>query len=387
MKPFTFHNPTKIIFGDHVSESLGENARTIGSKALLLYGQNSIHKTGLYDKIVKQLKEHKVTVVHHGGIKSNPSLEHAREGVKKALERKIKFIIAVGGGSVIDEAKAIAAAVGSKADIWDFFTQKKNITDALPIITLLTIPATGSEMNGNMVITNELTQEKLGLHSQHIYPKISILDPTLTYTISPAYTAYSAVDIISHLTESYFTNQGGWTPIQERYVEGLVKTVIEAQECLMLDSKDAEARAVMMWSATLAWNGLNTLGIGSFSMPCHTLEHPISAVYNIAHGAGLSIITPVWLTMHLKDKSAKIARFAKEVFGICKENEIETAEAGIKALKNWYVKIGAPVSFKDAGIYAPDILKLTNLAVKGAKTRKVPDLPEKFIESLYKNCI
>ena len=387
MQSFTFHNPTKIIFGNGRSAELGSLAKAIGNRALLVYGRESIKKSGLYQKICRQLDEQGIRIVEHGGVKPNPSLEHASKGARKALSYRVKFIIAVGGGSVIDEAKAIAAGAGSKTDIWDFFTQKAPITKALPLITVLTIPATGSEMNANMVITNEDTCEKLGMYDEHLYPQISILDPELTYTIPPRYTAYSAVDIISHLTESYFTNEGGWTPIQQRYVEGLVKSLIEAVERIMDNPEDNEARATMMWCATLGWNGLNTAGIGAYSMPCHTLEHPLSAMYDIAHGAGLSIITPAWLTLHLKDKKELIARFGKEVFGIQKEDDLQTAEETIRVLKSWYVKIGAPVSMKEAGIYAPNIQELIALAVKGAKLRKVPGLTERFIEKLYRSCI
>lgn len=387
MQNFIFHNPTKIIFGNNTSTQLGEFAKPLGSKALLVYGQNSIKKSGLYDKIVSQLNEQKISFVEHGGVKSNPSLAHGQEGVKKALDNKVDFIIAIGGGSVIDESKAIAASVGSNRDIWDIFTLKFPITKALPIIALLTLPATGSEMNPGMVITNDETKEKLGFGNPALYPVISILDPVLTYSVSPKYTAASAVDIISHLTESYFTNHGGWTPIQEYYVEGLVKTVIEATNKIMENPEDGEARSVLMWGATLGWNGLNTAGIGVFSMPCHTLEHPISALYDIPHGSGLAILTPAWLTARLYDKSAKIARFSREVFGISEKDDLIAAQAGIKNLKDWYIKIGAPVTFKQAGIENPDIAKLTELTLAGASIRKVPELPKEFVEQIFKSCI
>lgn len=387
MKPFIFHNPAKIIFGSGVSSQLAENAKPLGHKALLVYGQNSIKANCLYDKLINQLKEHRISFIEHGGVSSNPNLSHAREGVAKAVKNNVDYIIAVGGGSVIDESKAIAAAAASQVDIWDFFTGLKPVTKALPLITMLTIPATGSEMNGNMVITNERTNEKLGLGNPLLYPKVSLLDPELTYTIPASYTAYSAVDMISHLTESYFNNDGGWTPIQEHYVEGMVKAVMSAAEKAVLIPDDQEARAVLMWAGSMAWNGLNTAGIGSFSMPCHTLEHPVSALYNIAHGAGLSIITPAWLQLRLPDKTAKIARFAGEVFGICKNTETETAQGGIAALKNWFIKIGAPVTFKEAGIYAPNVFELTCLAQRAAKLRNVPDLPDKLIEKIYNLCL
>lgn len=386
MRDFIFHNPTKIIFGAGSSAKLGENAALIGQKALLVYGKNSIKKFGLYDKITTQLQKHKIDFTEHGGVKANPSLSHAQEGVKKVLDNHIDFIIAVGGGSVIDEAKAIAAAAASHEEIWDFFKGYKKITAALPIVTVLTLPATASEMNGNVVISNEETQEKLGLGSSFLYPKISILDPELTYSIPAKYTAYASVDMISHLTESYFNNNGGWTRLQEYYVEGMVKTIIEATNRVMLNQEDAEARATLMWAASMAWNGINIAGVGAAYTPCHKLEHPISAVYDIAHGAGLSIVTPAWLTLHLSDKAAKIARFGREVFGITETNNPLAATQAIKSLKDWYIKIGAPVNFAEAGIENPDIEKLTQLTLKSIEDAPVPGLDEIFIRTVFKHC-
>ena len=205
----------------------------------------------------------------------------------------------------IDEAKSIAAGVVAEDDVWRFYLGEAKIESALPLATVLTLPATGSEMNGNAVITNDETNDKLGLASPHFYPRVSILDPSLTVTVPPRYTAASAVDIVSHLTESYFTNDGGWTPLQEYYVEGLVKTVMATTRRILQNPEDLEARATLMWSATLGWNGLNVAGVGAFSMPCHALEHPISALYDIAHGAGLAIVTPAWLTAKAEEKPLK----------------------------------------------------------------------------------
>lgn len=387
MQSFVFHNPTKIIFGCGTSSQLGKYAKTVGQKALLVYGQNSIKKSGLYEKIAAQLQAEGIEFAEHGGVKSNPSLAHTREGIAKLRALKADFVIAVGGGSVIDEAKSIAAGGLAENDVWNFYTAKDVVTKSLPLVTVLTLPATGSEMNGNAVITNDETKEKLGLGSPHFYPRISILDPELTCSVPPKYTVASAVDIISHLTESYFNNDGGWTPIQERYVEGMVKTVMEATDRLIKDGNDIEARSVLMWSATLGWNGLNTAGIGAFSMPCHAMEHPMSALYDIPHGAGLAILTPAWLTAKLDEKTAKIARFAREVFAIDQGADRKTAEAGVAALKNWYIKIGAPVTFAQAGITNPDIERLTELTLQGAAIRKTPGLPPDFVKKVFQSCL
>jgi len=387
MESFIFYNPTKIVFGCGSSSQLGNYAKGMGKKALLVYGQNSIKKSGLYDKIVAQLSEQQIEFAEHGGVKSNPSLAHTRQGIAKIRALGADFVIAVGGGSVIDEAKSIAAGAVADNDVWDFYIAKAAVKASLPLITVLTLPATGSEMNGNAVITNDETKEKLGLGSPYFYPKISILDPELTVTIPRKYTAASAVDIVSHLTESYFNNNGGWTPIQERYVEGMAKTVIEATDRIMADAADIEARAVLMWSATLGWNGLNTAGIGAFSMPCHAMEHPLSALYDIPHGSGLAILTPAWLMAKLNEKTAKIARFAREVFAVKETDDLQAAQAGIRALKEWYIRIGAPTTFKEAGIDTPDIAQLTELTLRGAAIRKTPGLPQEFVQKVFQNCI
>lgn len=386
MQGFVFHNPTKIVFGTGSSSQLSAHVTALGHKALLVYGQQSIKKSGLYDKIVSQLQETGMTFVEHGGVKSNPSLTHTREGIAKARAEKVDFVIAVGGGSVIDEAKSIAAGAVAEDDVWRFYLGEAKIEKALPLATVLTLPATGSEMNGNAVITNDETNDKLGLASPHFYPRVSILDPSLTVTVPPRYTAASAVDIVSHLTESYFTNDGGWTPLQEYYVEGLVKTVMAATRRILQNPEDLEARATLMWSATLGWNGLNVAGVGAFSMPCHALEHPISALYDIAHGAGLAIVTPAWLTAKAEEKATKIARFAREIFAVQEEDDRRATLAGIAALKDWYREIGAPLSFGEAGITEPDIEELTRLTVKGAAIRKTPGLLEDFVRAVFSAC-
>lgn len=387
MQDFIFHNPTKIIFGKDRVNQLGSHAATIGSKALLVYGQNSIKSTGLYDRIISDLKNHQISYIEHGGVKPNPILSHAQEGAKKAIENQCDYIIAIGGGSVIDEAKAIAAAAASQKDIWDFFTMKEPVTKALPLLTVLTVPATGSEMNGNMVITNDETQDKLGLGSPLLYPVISILDPVLTNTLPLKYTAYAAVDIVSHLTESYFNNNGGWTVLQQYYVEGMVKTVIEAMDKLLNNPQDYEARATFMWAATMGWNGLNTAGLGAFQMICHTLEHPVSAVYDIAHGAGLSIITPAWMKTALPQKTEIFARFAHEVFKVEENDSLKAAEQGIHLLEAWYTKIGAPTSFKQLGINNPDIKRLTELAVNAAKLKNMSGITQENTQTIYQKCL
>ncbi len=387
MKNFTFYIPTKIIFGEGTIPKIGHEAKTFGKKALMVYGKSSIKKSGVYDVVKKSLDEAGLEVVEHSGVRPNPVLSHVLEGVRVAKREMVDFVLGVGGGSVVDEAKAIALGVHSEGNLWDYYAGKATVKSALPILAVLTLPATGSEMNLFSVITNDETRQKVGLGDDHLYPKVSILDPTVTYTISKEYTAYAAVDVISHLIEGYFTGKAPWTPIQDRFVEGLVRTIMECYERIVRDPKDYQGRATFMWTATLAWNGLGTTGIGDFGVPMHMLEHPLSALYDIAHGAGLSITIPAWMTWASRKDSRKFAQFAQNIFNIRAESIEEAAQEGISALKGWFDEIGSPTSFRAAGIPAADIEKIAENALELAKVWGLHEYTKELIIELYTLCV
>ncbi|MFA6499361.1 MAG: iron-containing alcohol dehydrogenase, partial [Desulfurivibrionaceae bacterium] len=291
MFDFTFHNPTKIIFGAGKDALIGAELNAAGiNRVLLVYGRNSVVKSGLLDRVIASLKTSNIAYTQFNGVDSNPLLSHAREGVTLAKRDKVEAILAVGGGSVLDEAKAIAVGALANEDVWQFFIGKE-VECALPVFTILTLAATGSEMNGNSVITNAETRQKYNIASPHVYPRVSILNPELTHSVPLNYTAYSAVDAIAHVCEGYFTKEPG-THLQDRLVEGIIKTVIETTNLIMADPSHATARASFMWTATLALNGLTPAGIGAYTFPNHMIEHALSAIYNIPHGAGLSIVMP-----------------------------------------------------------------------------------------------
>lgn len=368
MQNFTFENPTKILFGKGMIARIGGEAARFGSKALLVYGSGSIKKNGVYDQVIASLNEAKIPFAEFCGVKSNPVLSHTLKGIEAARSEKADVVIAVGGGSVIDESKTIAAGVKAAPgdDIWDFFTFKKKITGALPVLTVLTLSASASEMNNGAVITKEEGAQKLAINSPFIQPKTSILDPSTLFTLAPRYTAYSTVDIITHMLEGYFNNREPESPLQDRLVEGLMKTVMESTEAALKDPQNYNARANIMWSATLGFNGTTTAGMGFVSYPAHMIEHSLSAIYDIAHGAGLSIVLPGWMQYAVKKGPAKFARLAREVFNISKSDEMETAMAGIAALKSWFASIGSPVSLKAANIPEGDIGKIADNAANTA---------------------
>jgi alcohol dehydrogenase YqhD (iron-dependent ADH family) len=388
MRNFEFHNPTKIIFGEDRVRDIGKVAKQYGKKCLMVYGKSSIKKNGVHDTVVKSLNEAGIAFVEYPGVKSNPILSHVQGGIDLAKKEEVDFILAVGGGSVVDESKAIAAGTMMEESIWDFLLGDTEVGEALPLLDILTIPATGTEMNPIFVVTNDQTNEKVGRGSDPLFPKVSILDPTVTVTIPADYTAYSAVDAISHLIEGYFTGEDSWTPIQDGYVENLIKTIIECAERILKDPGDYQGRATFMWAATLAWNGLGPSGIGDWGYPMHLIEHPLSGIYDVAHGAGISITIPAWLTWKSEKDSSKIAQFGRNVFGIEEKDQNTAAKKGIQVLKSWFDKIGSPTSLAKAGIPESDIEKITDMACKLAETWGMQKkYTRDVIVDLYELCV
>jgi alcohol dehydrogenase YqhD (iron-dependent ADH family) len=379
MQNFTFHNPVRVIFGKGTLVRLGGEAAKAGRKALLVYGGGSIKKNGVYVAVTASLAKSGVAVTEHPGVKPNPVLAHVREGVKKAKEAGCDMVIAAGGGSSIDEAKAIAAGARYAGDVWDFFSGKEQISNALPVFTVLTIPATGSEMNQGSVITNEETKQKFSAVSPRLFPVVSILDPETTLTLPAVQVANGAVDALSHLAEGYFTTTDRDVIVTDELVHAVARSVIAAANRIQADAQDYGARASMMWSATLALNGLQALGYGGTCFANHVIEHSLSALYDIAHGAGLAIIMPAWFKYHLeKDGPERLEKFGAAVFGT------KTAEKTIEAFEGWFRKIGAPVKLAEANIPAADIPKIAENAM-GLVKRWGMDYDRATVEKILRN--
>ncbi|GAK58049.1 iron-containing alcohol dehydrogenase [Candidatus Vecturithrix granuli] len=386
MKNFEFWNPTKIIFGQDTISQIGQEAQKFGKKALLVYGKSSIKQNGVYDKVLKSLRAAQLEVVEFSGVKSNPVLSHVQKGIAYAKQKQVDLIVTVGGGSVIDTGKAIAAGAKTDRDVWDFYIYQATIEDALPVLAVLTLAATGSEMNFTSVLTNEATQQKYAIDTPWIFPKVSILDPTTTYSVPKNYTAYGAIDIISHATEGYFTCEDTWTPIQDRFTEGLVKTVMECTETLLKTPTDYQARATIMWASTLALNGLLTAGIGYYEFPTHMIEHSLSSMYDIAHGAGLSIVTPGWMKYMCQQSPTRFAQFAKRIFGIHEDSTAKTAEKGIEMLKAWFEKIGGPTTLSAGNIPAEEIPQIAANAEQAAILWKLKGYTQEVIIEILNLC-
>jgi len=349
MDSFSFYNPTRIEFGKDKEQLIGQILTEHGiKKVLLTYGSERIKRDGLFATVSKSLDKQGIGFVECGGIVSNPVLSKVREAIGLAREHKVEAILSVGGGSVLDSSKAIAAGALYQGDVWDLFLRKATIDAALPVFAILTLAATGSEMNNGAVVTNEATREKFAIGSLHTFPKVSIVNPALMQTVSRDYLVYSAADIIAHSIEGYFTATVQ-PKVQSRLVESVINTVIETTEVLLADPNDYAARAEFAWASTLALNGITYAGTAGFGYPNHMIEHSLSALFNVPHGAGLSVVIPAWMRWYHGRNPAQFERFAKQVFGL------GTAEAGIAALEKWFDKVGTPTRLSQLGISEADL--------------------------------
>lgn len=360
MNDFSYYNPTKIEFGRGKEKKIGEYIKEAGyDNVLLVYGMGSIKKSSLYDDVVTSLVKSGIAYEELDGVVSNPLLSRVNDGIKIAKEKKVQAVLGVGGGSVADSVKAIAAGAKYEGDVWDFFIQKAQITEALPVFTVMTLAATASEMNGNSVVMKDETKQKYSISSVLVNPVLSVINPELMATVTKDYLAYSAVDAIAHSIEVYFT-ASSHPNFNSRIVESIIKSIMETTEILIDDPQNYEARGEFAWVATQALNGLTPAGTAGGSFPNHMIEHSLSALYNVAHGAGLSIVIPAWMKWYKEQNLPQFERFAKEVFGL------DSADEGIKALENWFAKIGSPVRLADAGIPREGIVDLAENAAETA---------------------
>ncbi|NKR33859.1 iron-containing alcohol dehydrogenase [Klebsiella variicola] len=349
MKEFTFYNPTRIEFGSGKENTIGAHiARAGARKVLLCYGSERIKREGLFATVSQNLADNSIEYIELGGIVSNPVISKVREGVELAKHHNVDAILSVGGGSVLDSAKAIAAGAHYKGDVWDLFAGKGELSSALPLFAILTLAATGSEMNPYAVVTNEETHEKLSIGNDYTRPVVSVLSPALMAGVSRDYLVYSAADIISHLIEVYFTATVQ-PAIQSRLVEALLNTVIETTQTLIASPDDEAARGEFAWAATLAQNGLILSGCAGFSYPNHAIEHSLSALFNVPHGAGLSVVMPAWMKWYKNRNTPQFERFAKYVFGL------SSADDGIAALEKWFEEIGTPTRLEQLNIREADL--------------------------------
>jgi alcohol dehydrogenase len=384
MRKFEFYNPTKLIFGQGTLEALKTEVPKYGKNVLLMYGGGSIKRSGLYDKVMAELSAIDAVVTELSGVEPNPRLSTVHKGVELCHEHNIDLILAVGGGSVLDCAKAVAVGAKYEGDMWDFVERKAAAQDALPLGTVLTMAATGSEMNSGSVITNEVTKEKMGWGSVHAFPAFSILDPENTFTLPRDQTVYGMVDIMSHVLEHYFHTDGN-TPVQDGFCETLLRTVIETAPKLIEDLNNYELRETIMYCGTMALNGMVSMGFAG-DWATHNIEHAVSAVYDIPHGGGLAILFPQWMKYNLDTDPARFRKLAVNVFGVdpAGKTDKEIGLEGIEALRSFWDSIGAPKTLADYDIDDSEIGSMADKAVRFGPFGNFRKLDREDVVEIYK---
>jgi len=351
---FEFHNPTHLIFGAGTISRLGEVVSQNGKKAMVVTGGGSVKRSGVFDRAVTSLKEAGIAVVECAGVEPNPRITSVRRGVQIARDENCEMVIALGGGSTMDAAKVMAAGALYDGDPWDLIGHGQENwvipTQALPIVTVPTLAATGSEMNCGAVISNDETKVKSFVQADCLFPKVALVDPELTLTVPKDQTAYGVCDIITHVTEAYFTGIDG-TPIQDRFAEGVILNAIEWGQKAVADGSDLEARTQVQWASIVALNGWVNAGT-DYAPPVHMIEHALSAHHNITHGAGLAIINPAYMRFIAKDRPERLAQFAQRIFGLSAtgKDDLSLAKEGIDNFVEFLRSIGCPTRLSELGI-------------------------------------
>lgn len=357
METFGFYNPTKIQFGMGQIAQLGKELQQDGiSKCLLVCGKGSIRDNGVYEQVVQSANKYSIKLVEGWGVQANPTLEKVRELVSLAKDNEVQAVLAVGGGSVIDTAKTVAAAMYMQ-DAWNIFTHEERIERALPIYAVLTISATGSEMNGNAVISNAETKQKWGMYSPLFYPKLSIIDPSVQNSLPFNQTAFGAMDAIAHILEYYFADEKALVTLAIN--DALQKTIIAMTDRLKMNSADYVARANLAWSATLALNGLSAAGLKYGDWSCHSIEHAFSAMHpTIAHGEGLGVIFPAWIEFVSEKAPERFMPWARNVW-----NEDSVSKA-VKRFRDKLESWGMAGSLRDLGIKQNELGTLADMIMQ-----------------------
>jgi alcohol dehydrogenase YqhD (iron-dependent ADH family) len=362
MENFSFENKTKIVFGKGAENEVGSEVKKFADRILIHYGKDSIKKSGLFDRVTQSLKKSGISFVELSGVIPNPRLDLVYEGINICRKNNIRFILAIGGGSVIDSAKAIAVGVPYSGDVWDFYCGKAQPSESLNVGTILTIPAAGSESSPSSVITNMNGQLKRGLTNNITRPVFSILNPELTFTLPPFQTACGAADIMAHIMERYFTNTPA-VDLTDRLCEATMKTVIENVLVCLKDPYNYDARAEVMWAGTVAHNDL--LGTGrAGDWASHQIEHEISGIYDVAHGAGLSVVFPAWMKYVYKSNVSRFVQFASRVWNVEIDfhNQQKTALEGILRLERFFSSLALPNRLSEMGIGADRIEEMADKA-------------------------
>lgn len=397
MLNFQLHMPTRILFGKEEVENIGREAAKYGREIMVVTGRGSTKKTGVLERVLRSLKGAGLEVIVFDRIEPNPRASTVDEGGTIAREQKCDLIVALGGGSAMDAAKAIATVAVSGRPIYEYMAGNQTgrwkellpIREALPIITIPTLAATGSEANSGAVITNWETNEKASISGPALYPVAAILDPELTYTVPPSYTADGCVDIFTHLYEGYLTGEKD-AYVQDEIAEGLMRTVIRYAKTALDEPENYEARASILWASTLALIGIAGEGRGG-SFPVHQMEHSLSGHHDISHGRGLAILTPPYYRYVYKERPERFAQLGRRVFGIQEPDDLQAAEKTIEATEEWFKQIGVFDTLKKQGIPQDSLPRIAADAVRigGRGKGYIPgirELREADVLAIYEAC-
>lgn len=387
MDSFTFYNPVKLHFGEDALEKLPREIAQYGKKVLVVYGGGSVKKNGVYNAVIEKLHEADKTIFELSGVEPNPRVETARLGIDICKREGIDLVLAVGGGSVIDCSKLIVAGAKYDGDAWDIVKRKVFVQDALPLGTVLTLAATGSEMNSGSVITNAATEEKLSWGSPAAFPKFSILNPVYTVTVPKDHTVYGIVDMMSHVFEQYFHSTTN-TPITDEMCEGVLRTVITTAPKLLDDLENIQLRETILLAGTIGLNGF--LSIGSRGdWASHNIEHAVSAVYDIPHAGGLAILQPHWMRLSVSVNPERFAGLATRVFGIdaTGKSPEEVAYEGIDRLSSFWTSLGAPSRFADYDIDDSKFNQIVEHAMQNGPFGNFNKLQEEDVRTILQNSL
>lgn len=388
MNSFVYDIPVKVYFGEHQLGNLGAELSKYGKRVLLTYGGGSIKKSGLYDAVVSEIKQAGLEVFELSGIAPNPRIESVRKGAEICKKEHIDVLLAVGGGSTIDATKWMAAGACVDFDPWRFFSEWAPVEKALPIVTILTLSATGSEMDAGGVISNPETQDKIGRMAAPLLPKASFLDPTVTYSVSRYQTACGSTDMLSHILEVYF-NMDQDLYMLDTFMEGMMKTIIKYTPIAMKEPENYEARANLMWTSSWAINGFVDGGKQQ-EWSCHPMEHELSAIYDITHGLGLAILTPRWMEYCLNETTvSKYVQFGTNVFGIDANLEpMEIAKKSIELLSDFlFQTLELDDTFTKAGIEEKNFPIMAKKACGGDVLQGFQPLRQEDIEKIFTMCL
>lgn len=393
MRSFEYNTPTHVVFGKDSVEKVGALVAEQGCKKVLIhYGGGSAKRSGLLDRVSQSLDASGVAYVMLGGVVPNPRLSLVREGIDLCRKEGVDFILAVGGGSVIDSSKAIGYGLANPGDVWDYYLKKKIPTACTPVGTVLTIAAAGSEMSNSSVITNEDGWLKRGLNNECCRCRFAVMDPTITYTLPDYQTASGASDVMMHTMERYFTAESDPMGLTDELAEGLLRSVMRDVQAALKNPQDYDARAGLMWASSLSHNGLTGCGTDGGDWSCHQLEHELGGKYDIAHGAGLCAVWSSWARTVMPANPARFAKFATRVLGVeAGANDVETANRGIDAMGNFFHSIGMPTRISEMGI-TPSDEDLHELAYKCTfmDTRTIGQfvvLDKEAIYEIYKKAV